>query len=319
LACWLKENKTTYWAEGLKFIQFSKNISYHSGIKRSPYEAMYGCAAKLGISSSKVPSTVLNNIQSEEDLLNVLENRDTLERDEDGESQVSNRSSNQSEREENNEEEIQSIEVSLICIICEGEVSPSSLCITCSQPVHYSVSCSFQQASTSDSSPQYMCQLCHQTESIASNRIGAHEGLVSQASKMKKNSDASLPPCEIGDTVLVPVPEVDRAKTDFRKIKAVILSVDNNFYKLGTEAGILHSVYARSQFDVCSEKFISINDVPENQIALRSAATALSIGSGQGFVRCNCNGKCTNNRCKCRKANTLCNSKCHSSLPCENK
>ncbi|XP_063909909.1 KRAB-A domain-containing protein 2-like [Zophobas morio] len=36
LASWMKDNNTTKWSEGLRFIQFSKNRCYHSGIGRSP-------------------------------------------------------------------------------------------------------------------------------------------------------------------------------------------------------------------------------------------------------------------------------------------
>ncbi|CAN0112481.1 unnamed protein product [Heterosigma akashiwo] len=51
------------------------------------------------------------------------------------------------------------------------------------------------------------------------------------------------------------------------------------------------------------------------------AARALSAYNGQGFVRCNCRaqGRCTDNRCSCKKAGLLCNSKCHSSADCANK
>ena len=59
-------------AVGIKFIQFQKNSSLHSGIKRSPYAAMFGCEAKVGLTSSPLPHEVLDRIQNEEDLLPVL-------------------------------------------------------------------------------------------------------------------------------------------------------------------------------------------------------------------------------------------------------
>ncbi|CAK9296508.1 unnamed protein product [Gordionus sp. m RMFG-2023] len=42
LRCFLHDNKTTCWANALGTIQFQKNISYHRGIKSSPYEVMFG-------------------------------------------------------------------------------------------------------------------------------------------------------------------------------------------------------------------------------------------------------------------------------------
>lgn len=49
LCTWLESNKTTKWSEGVRFIQFMKNRAHHSGINRSPYEAMFGCKTKTEI------------------------------------------------------------------------------------------------------------------------------------------------------------------------------------------------------------------------------------------------------------------------------
>ena len=58
LATWLSENNSTQWSEGLRFIQFQKNRSYHRVI---------------GLSSSSVPRDLLPDIQTEEDLQAILE------------------------------------------------------------------------------------------------------------------------------------------------------------------------------------------------------------------------------------------------------
>jgi hypothetical protein len=44
---WMRENSCKDWPVGIKFVQFQKNLSYHSGIKRTPYKAMLGVQAKL--------------------------------------------------------------------------------------------------------------------------------------------------------------------------------------------------------------------------------------------------------------------------------
>ncbi|KAK7096357.1 hypothetical protein V1264_005659 [Littorina saxatilis] len=51
LTAWLAENDTTCadWTVGLKFVQFQKNSSYHSGIKRTPFAALLGSDAKFGV------------------------------------------------------------------------------------------------------------------------------------------------------------------------------------------------------------------------------------------------------------------------------
>lgn len=48
LTCWLRDNNTTKWSEGLRFVQLQKNSSFHSGIGRTPYEAMYGNPPRRG-------------------------------------------------------------------------------------------------------------------------------------------------------------------------------------------------------------------------------------------------------------------------------
>jgi hypothetical protein len=36
LASWIKDNHSTNWSNGLRYVQFMKNRSLHSGIKQSP-------------------------------------------------------------------------------------------------------------------------------------------------------------------------------------------------------------------------------------------------------------------------------------------
>uniref|UniRef100_A0A8C5Q829 Integrase catalytic domain-containing protein n=1 Tax=Leptobrachium leishanense TaxID=445787 RepID=A0A8C5Q829_9ANUR len=67
LTTWMADNQTNKWSEGVRFVQFMKNRAYHSAIQRSPYEAMFGCAAKVGLSSI-IPQSVLHSINTEEDL-----------------------------------------------------------------------------------------------------------------------------------------------------------------------------------------------------------------------------------------------------------
>ncbi|KAK3932626.1 N-succinylglutamate 5-semialdehyde dehydrogenase [Frankliniella fusca] len=73
-------------------------------------------------------------------------------------------------------------------------------------------------------------------------------------------------------------------------------------------------------FTVRKEKFISVEDVPDTYVALRSMATAQYLSGGQGYVRCACKTGCKpSSKCKCRGAGVLCNLKCHGSSTCSNK
>jgi len=72
LATWLQDSKTKKWSEGLKFIQFMKNRSLHHGIKSSPYKAMFGCSAKIGLKSSVLSISMINKLKTEEDLKTAI-------------------------------------------------------------------------------------------------------------------------------------------------------------------------------------------------------------------------------------------------------
>ena len=51
LVSWLSDNTKT-WSEGQRFIQRKKYQALHSGIKTSPYEAMFGTAQRTGLGDS---------------------------------------------------------------------------------------------------------------------------------------------------------------------------------------------------------------------------------------------------------------------------
>ena len=56
-----------------------KNRAYHQGIKRSPYEAMFGMPAKVGLKSSILPDDVEINTEEElEELLNIASQRENI-------------------------------------------------------------------------------------------------------------------------------------------------------------------------------------------------------------------------------------------------
>jgi len=138
---------------------------------------------------------------------------------------------------------------------------------------------------------------------------------------MKMRSDKNFPDPKIGDTVRVPIPQVDRGKTDARNVLACVLEVTpDGFFKLGTRQGTLKQLYVRSQFQLCHEQFLKLENVPAHEeMSLRSVASAQAVDNGQGFFRCSCTKKCDTKRCLCSKKKVLFNSKCHNSSSCCNK
>ena len=91
----------------------------------------------------------------------------------------------------------------------------------------------------------------------------------------------------MGASVCVPIPEGDKGRGDLQNSLAIVVSgIEDRFYKLGTFNGLLKQVYTRSQFTVCPRPLMGVEDIPEQETALRSPATAQLSGSGQGFVKC---------------------------------
>ncbi|GFV87851.1 uncharacterized protein TNCV_781331 [Trichonephila clavipes] len=69
---WMNDNDTNKWSEGLPFVQFTKNTTYHKGIHQSPYEAMFDVKAKRGTASSLFPSEQIAIIETEEQLEEIV-------------------------------------------------------------------------------------------------------------------------------------------------------------------------------------------------------------------------------------------------------
>ena len=65
-------SNTTDWPVGLKLVQLSKNSSCHSGIKQSPYKALFGSDARAGSRSTRLPSEVLERMVTESDLFDGI-------------------------------------------------------------------------------------------------------------------------------------------------------------------------------------------------------------------------------------------------------
>jgi len=53
-------------SEGLRFIQSKKNRALPSGIKTSPYEALFGTAQRIGLGDSPLTEDMYSSIETEE-------------------------------------------------------------------------------------------------------------------------------------------------------------------------------------------------------------------------------------------------------------
>jgi len=69
---WMNDNDTTQWSEGLRFVQFQKTRSHHRAIDQPPYIALFGADPNNGLSSSSIPKELLPQLETEEDLEQIL-------------------------------------------------------------------------------------------------------------------------------------------------------------------------------------------------------------------------------------------------------
>lgn len=373
LTTWMQDNDSDRWSDGLRFVQLMKNRAFHSGIKRTPYEALFGCKIKVGIS---LPLDDTHKVESEEDLENVIKSSPSIPIasesviEDPAETQhkpkqvphqrspaiesfdIRNEASNdQSAHDEHitipsseifdkpaNVENLPS-EVNdqplhdpsfvsepeepfssvLVCCVCSEETTGALSCRMCNRPIH--AICAAPEKNMAEGfGSKVVCPLCAKNTLAIENRISSKDNLIKQAQKMLKTSEKKFPSVELGTTVRIPVPEVDRGRGDARNILAVVLQKnDDELYQLGTKQGVIKTLYSRQQFAVCHQELLKKEDVPNLETTLRTVATLQSTGTGQGFVKCSCKKYCDTNKCSCLKSKSLCTSKCHNSSSCKNK
>ena len=300
LMMWQRDNQTTKWSDGLWFVQYAKNRRFHSGIGRTPYEAMYGRPMAVGLEGLHLSKT--RDITTEEQLMEVCGQSDQSGSDVEGTGRA--------------------VDAETACVSCQ-QPAGAHKCAICSHACHAIEPCSIPMGEEEGYGAPVKCSHCQNAEKRREQQAGAKRKQEDQAEKMKELSAKRFKAAEVGQCVKVPVPGVDRGKTDPRNILAVVLEVtQDGCYQLGTKNGVLKQLYSRNQFDPCKEKFLCVEEVPrEKEVSLRQTASVLSDGNGQGFQRCNCTNstRCGSNRCNCKRRGLLCNSKCHESTTCCNK
>lgn len=86
LQCWMQTQNCSKWALGLITVQRQKNSSFHSALKKSPAEVLYGRNISAGIHSIvDIPADVLKNMNSEvhmNRILTVLGHENLIDKDE---------------------------------------------------------------------------------------------------------------------------------------------------------------------------------------------------------------------------------------------
>ena len=103
-------------------------------------------------------------------------------------------------------------------------------------------------------------------------RAAAKQNFLLQANKILRTTQKQFPPAQIGDTVRIQVPDVDRGRTDSRNVLAVVVGIeDSDFYKLANKNGTLKQLYTRNQFVISKENLLSTNEISAQKLVLREA------------------------------------------------
>ncbi len=107
----------------------------------------------------------------------------------------------------------------------------------------------------------------------------------------------------------------------YPNILAVITDIKHDKLKLGVDKGVLSGYYSFHQVSKApGVPTLLIQDVTESvSRSLREIIKLQSITGGQDMLKCDFKQGCKTDRCKCKQANVLCNSRCHHSQTCRNK
>lgn len=328
LIAWMADNTTTRWSVGLRFVQFMKNRSYSAAVKRSPYQALFGCQPRVGLSSTSLPKEMIDQFNSEDDLRAV-----SLQNTADVDSQLGRADVENSFAADtvppqvccatavdivtsqiNDVADFDTLQINHADIAAEINHIPETATPQSSHCI---------QESENDETDNIVALLDRQCQQIHHHREASRVCQVQQAERMVKRSRLDLGHGQRGDNVAIPVPLVDRGRGDPRNILGVILDrSENDNYTLVTKYGILRGAYTRNEFELCPQRLLSLDAMNcIKHVSLREAVILGSQNGGQGYIKCNCSGirKCQSNRCKCFKAKLKCNSRCHQSLNCSNK
>ena len=66
------DNNDQCWVKYLRWVKLNYNTSYHTTIKMTPYQAVYGREPSFGLSHFSVPSEFWNELKNEEELFNFI-------------------------------------------------------------------------------------------------------------------------------------------------------------------------------------------------------------------------------------------------------
>jgi len=135
LVAWMSDNNTKTWSERLRFVQSKKNRALRSGIKTSPYEAMFGTAQRIGLGDSPLTEDIYSSIKTEEELeqlFNAGMNNGRNKEDKEEANQQDRKDEDENQTNDTSEEKVQKKDNKKVyCVICEKESLGAHKCSVC--------------------------------------------------------------------------------------------------------------------------------------------------------------------------------------------
>lgn len=72
LGSWMKDNNSTHWSVGCKFVQWRYNTQFHEAIKNVPFVLVYGQKPRVGISNLPISTDILDTLATEAELNKII-------------------------------------------------------------------------------------------------------------------------------------------------------------------------------------------------------------------------------------------------------
>ncbi len=130
---------------------------------------------------------------------------------------------------------------------------------------------------------------------------------------------------EVGEVVLVPLADIDKAKVDAQNLTGVIVQIDTNrmLAQVVVKSGLLKQLYSYHKLTCVVGKGNNIELLGLQEAYLRwglmkviseweaSRNESLVGGQDKGDVTCNCKSACNSYHCSCFRAGRICTSACH--------
>lgn len=294
IRAWMVDNNSTNWSIGCYFAQFQKNSSYHSTIARTPFKALFGDDPRCGLTSTHLSKNIISKFEMEEDLEMFLETTkdkdhkpvnddENIISDQENlcetldiatESIIMTESMSETERVKvfvvgseitvsNTNHILHDLDMidTLFCHICNKESSGAHTCIKCKRITH--VICGDTTENNDEGyGSQLICNLCTNEIKILKERKDSHFNLKRAAEKMTAHSSKKFKNIEVGATVLVEVPKVDRGPLDSKNVVGKVIEKRNELYKVGTSFGVINDWLPRNAV-LSTPGEILTDDLPE--------------------------------------------------------